>query len=175
MNITYGVSSMLGAALGGAMADHLGWRWEFGVQVPILVSCLVVAILTIPSDLGLAGKSGQTLREAMRAFDFMGSLLMSTSVAFLVLGLVSLSVRFTTYELLLTSQNLGGNVLPWNHPFVIASLVIFALCFPLFLFVETRAVKPIMPLRFLLKSPHMNLISANHIAAFLSHATIFNV
>jgi hypothetical protein len=31
-NIVYGVGSALGAATGGAIADHLGWRWEFGMQ-----------------------------------------------------------------------------------------------------------------------------------------------
>jgi predicted MFS family arabinose efflux permease len=81
---------MLGAALGGAMADYLGWRWEFGVQVPVVMACLVVSILVIPNDLGLGGKEKQTLREAMRTFDFKGSILMSTSVTFLILGLVRL-------------------------------------------------------------------------------------
>lgn len=32
INIVFGLGSALGAASGGAMADHLGWRWEFGVQ-----------------------------------------------------------------------------------------------------------------------------------------------
>ncbi|KAG7286989.1 hypothetical protein NEMBOFW57_006489 [Staphylotrichum longicolle] len=158
MNMTYGVGSMLGAALGGAMADYLGWRWEFGVQVPVVVFCLVVAVLVVPSDLGLHGKEKQTIREAMRTFDFKGSVLMASSVTFLILGL-----------------NLGGNVLPWSHPFVIASLAIFVVFFPLFLWVETRATKPIMPLHLVLKSPYSNLVLSNHIAAFLSVATIFNV
>ncbi|KAL2168223.1 hypothetical protein VTG60DRAFT_282 [Thermothelomyces hinnuleus] len=158
INITYGLASMSGAALGGAMADYLGWRWEFGVQVPVIVLCLIVAVLVVPSDLGLGGREKQTLREAMRTFDFKGSILMSSSVTFLILGL-----------------NLGGNVLPWSHPFVIASLAVFALFFPLFLFVEKRAVKPIMPLHLILKSPHANLIFSNHIGAFLSNATLFNV
>ena len=75
----------------------------------------------------------------------------------------------------LTIQNLGGNVLPWSHPLVIASLTLFAVLFPLFLFVETRAVKPIMPLHLVLKAPYTNLIFSNHIGAFLSTATLFNV
>lgn len=58
---------------------------------------------------------------------------------------------------------------------MIASLAFFAVCFPLFLFVETRATKPIMPIHLILKSPHMNLVLSNHIAAFLSHAILFNV
>ncbi|KAK4238212.1 MFS general substrate transporter [Achaetomium macrosporum] len=158
INITYGVGAMLGAALGGVMADYLGWRWEFGVQVPLVVACLVVTIVVIPSDLGLHGREKQKLLEAMAMFDFRGSILLSSAVTFLILGL-----------------NLGGNVLPWSHPFVISSLAIFAVFFPLFLHVETRAAKPIMPLHLILKSPHMNLIFSNHIAAFLSNAILFNV
>lgn len=89
INVVYGVGAMLGAALGGAMADYLGWRWEFGVQVPLIVVCLVVAVIVVPGDLGLHGKEKQTLREAMRTFDLKGSILMSSSVTCLILGLVS--------------------------------------------------------------------------------------
>lgn len=84
----YGVGAALGAALGGAMADYLGWRWEFGVQVIPLVLCVFVAQVTIPDDLGLVGKR-QTLRGALKTFDSTGSLLLTVSITFLILGLVS--------------------------------------------------------------------------------------
>jgi predicted MFS family arabinose efflux permease len=81
---------MLGAALGGAIADHLGWRWEFGIQIPFLVICLLIAILTIPRNLGIAeGVKRKTLLEAMKVFDFKGSILLTTSITFLILGIVS--------------------------------------------------------------------------------------
>ncbi|KAK3324309.1 major facilitator superfamily [Cercophora scortea] len=158
INIVFGAGAMLGAGLGGAMADYLGWRWEFGVQVPLMMASLAVAVMTIPSELGLYGKQKQTLREAMRTFDFAGSALMATSVTLLILGLT-----------------LGGNVLPWSHPFVLGSLGVFAVFFPLFLYVETHAIKPIMPMHLVRQSPHMNLIFSNHIAAFLTNAIMFNV
>ncbi|KAL2177632.1 uncharacterized protein P884DRAFT_199753 [Thermothelomyces heterothallicus CBS 202.75] len=81
------------------------------IIVPAIVLCLIVAVLVVPSDLGLGGREKQTLREAMRTFDFKGSVLMSSSVTFLILGL----------------------------------------------------------------SPQANLIFSNHIGAFLSNATLFNV
>lgn len=31
INIIFGIGSAMGAALGGAIADHWGWRWEFGM------------------------------------------------------------------------------------------------------------------------------------------------
>ena len=36
VHIVFGVGSALGAATGGAIADHLGWRWKFGIQIPPL-------------------------------------------------------------------------------------------------------------------------------------------
>ncbi|RFU29487.1 hypothetical protein B7463_g6850, partial [Scytalidium lignicola] len=159
LNIVYGVGSTLGAATGGAIADHLGWRWEFGIQVPALVICLCIAITCIPNDLGLAkGVKKNTLWQAMQTFDFRGSILLTTSLTFLILGI-----------------NLGGNVFDWSHPFVITSLAIFAVGFPLFLWVETRVLLPIMPLRLILNNPRAGLIVANSIGAAVANAVTFNI
>lgn len=105
INVSFGTGSMSGAALGGVLADYLGWRWEFGVQVPLLLVGLTVSLLTVPADLGFLmdqnGDGGETIkgkgsrtrkkgfREARRNFDFRGSVLMSSGVTFLILGLVS--------------------------------------------------------------------------------------
>ena len=73
---------------GGVLADTLGWRWEFGVQVPVVAACLVVGVFVIPDDLGLAGRKRKTVREAMRTFDVRGSVLLLGVVTCLILGLV---------------------------------------------------------------------------------------
>lgn len=89
-NAVYGAGAALGAALGGAIADHLGWRWEFGVQVPFIALALVLACFTTPSRLGLQdGVQQKTVLEAMKVFDYKGSFLLTTSLAFLILGIVS--------------------------------------------------------------------------------------
>lgn len=94
INIIFGAGSSLGAALGGAIADYLGWRWEFGIQIPGLVLCLVLAFFTVPSRLGLSeGVKRKTLWEAMQEFDFKGSILLTSSITFLILGLVSPLLR----------------------------------------------------------------------------------
>ncbi|KAI1142933.1 major facilitator superfamily domain-containing protein [Hypoxylon sp. FL0543] len=156
VNIVYGLASALGAALGGLMADTLGWRWEFGIQVFPIVICFVVAFFGIPNDLGLLNKH-QSFKEGMKTFDFRGSILLTTSTTFLILGL-----------------NLGGNVLPWSHPFIIASLVIFGISFPTCLWAESKHERPIMPLILLHSSPRANIIFSNFIASFLLNAILFN-
>ncbi|WJG35155.1 major facilitator superfamily-domain-containing protein [Fusarium oxysporum Fo47] len=157
INMNYGVGSSLGAAAGGAMADYLGWRWEFGVQIPPLLICMVVAWIAIPDDLGIQGER-KGVWQALKEFDIRGSLLLTTAITFVILGL-----------------NLGGNVLPWSHPFVIASLVIFAITFPVFLWVESWVHKPIMPLHLLNRQPRGNLIFSNVIAAMVANSILFNI
>lgn len=158
INANYGVSATLGAALGGFMADYLGWRWEFGVQVPPLLLCIGISAVTIPGDLGFRSSKRETFAEVMRSFDFRGSFLLTSAITFLILGL-----------------NLGGNVLPWSHPFVIVFLVIFVVSFPSFLWAESVASRPIMPLHLIRHAPHANMIFSNAAAAFLMNAIIFNM
>lgn len=62
-----------------------------------------------------------------------------------------------------------------SHPFVIAALLIFATFFPLFIWVESRVAKPIMPLYLIRHPPRANLIFANFIAALLSNSILFNM
>ncbi|KAK5998431.1 Multidrug resistance protein fnx1 [Cladobotryum mycophilum] len=157
INVVFGIGSAAGAALGGAMADALGWRWEFYVQVPPLLVCIVFAVMAIPPDIGLAGPR-KSVREALRSFDFMGSALLTTTIAFLILGL-----------------NLGGNILPWSHPFVVTSLVIATVFFPTFLFNESRAEKPIMPLHLLRQPPRANLIFSGFLGGMILNAILFNI
>ena len=88
MNIIYGLGSALGAAIGGAMAEALGWRWEFGIQVPPLLVCLLVSAIAIPADLGVSGER-KSVMQAVKEFDVKGSILLTTAVCFLILGLVS--------------------------------------------------------------------------------------
>lgn len=90
INIIFGAGSAAGAALGGAIADALGWRWEFGVQVPLIFLCVLGSYFTVPKQLGLAeGVQKKTLWEAMKVFGFKGSLLLTISITFPILGLVS--------------------------------------------------------------------------------------
>ncbi|KAK8090865.1 major facilitator superfamily domain-containing protein [Apiospora phragmitis] len=156
INIIYGLAAASGAALGGVMADTLGWRWEFGVQVFPLVGCFALAAWTMPPDLGLYVER-ETFVEAVKAFDWTGTILLTSSTTFLILGL-----------------NLGGNVLPWSHPFIIAALAVFAILFSSCLYAESRAQRPIMPLELLRSSPRANLVFANFIACFLLNAVLFN-
>lgn len=70
------------------MAETLGWRWEFGVQVPVLALCLGISLIALPRDIGLQEDS-KSVWIALREFDIKGSILLATSTTGLIMGLVS--------------------------------------------------------------------------------------
>lgn len=159
INIVFGLGSALGAASGGAMADHLGWRWEFGVQIPPLFILLVMACINVPKTMGLEkDEANESFVAAMKTFDYKGSILLTTGAVFLILAL-----------------SLGGNILPWKHPLVISSLVIFAVSCPVLVYCELHHPRPIMPLHLLTRSPRSNLILSNFLSALVINALLFNV
>lgn len=84
----WGAGSAIGAAAGGWLAETVGWRWEFGIQVPLLVLIFGTSFVAIPGDIGIRGKPSKTARQALREFDLKGSGLLTASTTAFILGLV---------------------------------------------------------------------------------------
>lgn len=90
VHIAFGAGAALGAATGGLIADSLGWRWEFGIQIPLLALLFLIACFTTPRDLGKgAGVTSNGVWDALKVFDYGGSITLTASITFLILGLVS--------------------------------------------------------------------------------------
>lgn len=131
-NGIHGFGAIAGASFGGGIADQIGWRWCFLLQVPVSIFTLLIGILAIrnqPSRLIPEGGLG----AAWRRVDFAGSLLLVAAISTQLAGL-----------------SLGGNELPWGSPWVVGSLVGSVVIFAAFFWVEktTKAI-PIIPLRLL--------------------------
>ena len=71
-NVVFSLGTSLGAPVGGLVADWLGWRWSFGIQVPLVfVSTLVVSFqLRLPHR----EISGESIMDKLKRVDFMGAL-----------------------------------------------------------------------------------------------------
>ncbi|KAK7955641.1 uncharacterized protein PG986_004863 [Apiospora aurea] len=154
-SLVYGIGSTLGAALGGFLAEHLGWRWIFASQIPVMLVCLAVSAVAIPRDLGVQVQedydgtvtTGRSLRDSLRDFDFVGSGLLCVILTTMILGL-----------------NLGGQILPWSHPIVASALV------------EWRcASHPLVPLDFISRAPRANLLASSFISTMLTNSVLFNM
>lgn len=159
INLFYGGGSACGAAFGGFLCDKLGWRMTFAIQIPVFLVLLINAIFTTPSSLGpnLAKRQGLDFRGAMKGFDIAGSILLTVTVAFLILGL-----------------NLGGNVFSWTHPLVVISLIVACLTGAALIRVESLAARPVMPLPMLMSRPRGNLVFNNFFAQIGMNTILFN-
>jgi len=159
INLFYGLGSSCGAAFGGFLCEHIGWRWAFGIQVPPILIVLICAIFTTPNKLGpmLATKRNLPWRKIIREFDLPGSFFVSCSSAFLILGI-----------------NLGGNILAWTNPFVIISLIISTVASVILIWVESKAYRPILPLSMLFSHPRGNLVFSNFFYQIATFSVLFN-
>lgn len=134
-NILVGFGAVLGASLGGVIAESIGWRWCFLLQVPVSVLALVVGYFVVenPPCLVPTVDPKHPFRSAMGRLDLLGAVV-------LVLGLVAQ----------LLGLSLGGNDFPWDSAIVIGSLVGSVVLLLAFIEIEatTKAI-PMIPLRML--------------------------
>jgi EmrB/QacA subfamily drug resistance transporter len=115
----FGISSLIGPAIGGLITDNIGWHWIFFVNLPVGAVVLFVIWRTLP-----------THREtgADRHIDYTGA-------ALLVAALVPILIGFTNKQFgEWTDIDVGG--------YIATGLVLAAA----FVWVESRAKEPIVPL-----------------------------
>lgn len=131
-NGIYGFGAVSGASFGGTIADRIGWRWCFLLQVPISIMAFVIGALVVSNQSArLSLDSG--IGAVWKRVDFVGAFVLVLAVSVQLVGL-----------------SLGGNELPWGSPWVIGSLVGSVGLFALFMLVESKTTAiPIIPLRLL--------------------------
>ncbi|KAF6802064.1 transporter C460.03-like protein 2 [Colletotrichum musicola] len=157
-NGMFGFGAVAGASFGGSIADHIGWRWCFLLQVPVSAAALFLGALVIENPVGGGfGIDTTDLRAVWARVDVSGALLLVVAISVQLVGL-----------------SLGGNELPWGSPLVIGTLVGSVALLALFLVVEarTRAI-PVIPLRMLRgRLPVLTQIS-NVCAGLAAYAYLF--
>jgi EmrB/QacA subfamily drug resistance transporter len=144
--LTAGVMAiaMIGGPLvGGTITDNWGWRWSFYINLPIGAAALamIVIVLHLPRK-----------RRTDARIDYWGAGLLTVAITSLVL--------LTTW---------GGTEYAWGSAVIVGLLVLGLASLAGFLYAETRAAEPVLPLR-IFRNGNFSLIS---LIAFLVGFTMF--
>jgi EmrB/QacA subfamily drug resistance transporter len=115
----FGISFIIGPALGGLLTDNISWHWIFYVNIPIGIVSLIVVARLLPT-IKRAGAS--------RNLDLPGAAVFTVAITALLVGL--------------TNKQSGD----WTDPAVGGLIAIAAVLGALFVAIEARAAEPIIPL-----------------------------
>jgi EmrB/QacA subfamily drug resistance transporter len=115
----FGIASLIGPAIGGILTDTVGWHWIFLVNLPLGLVVLVVIWRTLPTRI----ESG-----VERTIDYLGAAVFVAALVPILIGL--------------TNKQFGQ----WSDPQVGGFIALGLGLAAVFIWVESRAREPILPL-----------------------------
>ena len=143
----FGIAFIIGPLVGGFLTEHIAWNWIFYVNIPIgLVSLYVISRL-LPTV--------KTAR-ATRNFDILGGVIFTIATAFLLVGLTEKGQTDPATHALYN----------WTDPVVGGFILIAAIGIALFIWAESRAKEPIVPLNLFRNRTYAASMVATFFAAF---------
>ncbi|MFE9682579.1 MDR family MFS transporter [Streptomyces sp. NPDC006285] len=138
--------AMIGGPLvGGTITDHWGWRWSFYINLPLGIVALVAvsAVLHLPK------------KRVEARIDYLGAVLLTVGITAIVL--------VTTW---------GGTEYAWDSAMIMELIAIGVAALVGFLFVQTKAAAPVMPLH-IFRSRNFTLMSVvGFVAGFVMFGAV---
>jgi len=140
LGAVYGISSLLGPAVGGWLAEHgplIGglvttstrWRWIFYINLPVGLVAVMALLIFLPAKLPAPPRVGMG-NASLQRIDVLGAIVCAAATICWILGL--------TWG--------GQQHAAWTSPPVLGMLAAGILLLIIFLFVERSAHEPILPL-----------------------------
>jgi len=143
----FGIAFIAGPLIGGWLTEHISWHWIFYVNVPIGIVSLFFIFRLLPTVKN---------PRATRNFDILGGVIFTIASAFLLIGLTQKGQTdpSTHHAYDWTAFTVGG--------FILIALVGVAL----FIWAESRAKEPIVPLHLFRNRTYAASMVATFFAAF---------
>jgi hypothetical protein len=127
----WGVSAVVGPAIGGLLVQYASWHWVFFINLPIGAAALAMLVRHLH----------ERVVPTRHAIDVAGAATLMGGIGLMVLGLLQ-----------------GGVAWPWGSLESLATFAAAALLLGWFVVVERRAPEPVMPLWVF---GHRTLMAAN--------------
>jgi EmrB/QacA subfamily drug resistance transporter len=139
MMAVFGFSSVLGPTLGGWLIDNMEWKWLFWIFLPLGVVAFFMILTLFP----------KVERKAAEKIDYFGSLFLSLTITALLLGF---SWAGTKYD--------------WGSAEIIGLFSAAAVCLVIFLFIESKAKSPVLPLALF----RNDIVTLSNVIGFIMNA-----
>jgi EmrB/QacA subfamily drug resistance transporter len=139
----FSFASVIGPSTGGFLTDNISWHWVFFINVPLGILAILIFVRFFP-----AFETGGRKHK----IDF-------TGLTALVLTVVPAMLALSW----------GGVDYAWGSPQIIGILVFAAVMLGVFLFVESRAPEPILPLSLF----KIRIVAISNLISFLTGMGMF--
>jgi EmrB/QacA subfamily drug resistance transporter len=139
----WAISSLVGPAAGGLITDLLSWRWVFYLNLPFGFASLILLHMFLKEE-------AET--RSRRKLDILGTLSLTASIALLLLALQE-----------------GTEIWGWGDPRTLAMMVGAGGGLLFFLWQETRAPEPMLPLELF----QNRVIAAASMGGFMMGTVLF--
>jgi EmrB/QacA subfamily drug resistance transporter len=134
----FGIAALIGPALGGFLTDTISWNWVFFVNLPVGAVALAIVWRLLPAHRG----------GVSRRVDYLG-------VFVFTLALVPVLVGLTNKQ-----------TMEWTDPWVGGLMLLGAALGAVFLWVESRAAEPIVPLELFRNRTYAVSLTAAFLTSF---------
>jgi EmrB/QacA subfamily drug resistance transporter len=143
----FGIAFVVGPLVGGFLTEQIAWNWIFYVNIPIGIVSLIVISRLLPTVKN---------SRATRNFDVLGGVIFTIAVTLLLIGLTNKGLANATTKQLndWTEASVGG--------LIVAGIIGLVL----FIWAESRAKEPIVPLGLFRIRTYASSMVATFFAAF---------